>query len=489
MYKAEYVAEWKRFLQGVAVAEFGGFDAAVSSLERLGDPTLSPLRKVVQAVHEQTSWDGPSPPGREADAVRHGALGWLRQSVLRQAPAAVAAALPASAPVAGPAAGTVAREFAALARLVAPRDDGPARLGAYLESLSKVRARFQQVKAQGDPGPGALRLIGATHADAGSELAATLRQVDEQALADVGEGGRALLRPLLVRPLLHAYGALAAPAETELNRVWVAQALDPFRRTLAAKYPFERGSRIEATPAEIAQVFGPAGAVARYAAETLAPLVVRRGDMLAARTWAGAGVRLRPEFVAGFAAWVAPLDGAAPRAQGEAAVAAQTVFELLPQPAPGLSEYTLEIDGQRLHHRDAAAGWQRFAWPHPGGTPGARISALTEDGRAVELLDEPGDQAFGRMLERAKRRTLGDQLHELSWTSGTSVVTVRLRIVSRPGMVEPAAGGPTAGGLQGTRLPALVAGAEAPAPAMAMPTATAVTGSAVTTAMAAGARR
>ncbi len=141
------------------------------------------------------------------------------------------------------------------------------------------------------------------------------------------------------------------------------------------------------------------------------------------------------------------------------------MFQILPLGAPGLAEYTIEIDGQKLRHRNgAAAGWERFAWPNPGGTPGARISALTGDGRSVELLDEPGNFALTRMFERARRRPLGDNLHELSWANGPDVVTVQLRIVSRPGAVDGAAAAASAGsGLHGVKLPALVAGG-APVP-------------------------
>ena len=37
--------------------------------------------------------------------------------------------------------------------------------------------------------------------------------------------------------------------EAELNRVWMAQVFEPYQRTLASKYPFDRSSRMEAAPA------------------------------------------------------------------------------------------------------------------------------------------------------------------------------------------------------------------------------------------------
>ena len=36
---------------------------------------------------------------------------------------------------------------------------------------------------------------------------------------------------------------------------------------------------------------------------------------------------------------------------------------VLPAGAPGLLEYTLEIDGQTLRYRNMAAAWTNFFWP------------------------------------------------------------------------------------------------------------------------------
>ena len=42
--KNEYVAEWQRFIQGITVADFTSFDAAVGHMNRLGDKADSPIR-------------------------------------------------------------------------------------------------------------------------------------------------------------------------------------------------------------------------------------------------------------------------------------------------------------------------------------------------------------------------------------------------------------------------------------------------------------
>ena len=374
--------------------------------------------------------------------------------------------------------GPIGKEFAALSRLMMTRDGSPTLMQGYLQQLAKVRTRFNQIQTQGDPGPSARQMMGAT-LDAGqSELADALKFVDEQMLVGMSDSAKGTLRPLLVRPLMQSLAVIVQPTETEINRVWAAQVLEPFQRTLAGKYPFDGSSRVEASPAEIAKVFGPSGSIARFSTEALATLVVRRGDTITARTWADMGLRLRPDFQQGFAQWVAPLDGSAPSgdgAGGAAAAAAQTVFQVLPQGAPGLLEYTIEIDGQSLRYRNTAPAWTNFVWPNPQGAPGVRISAVTVDGRTVEIVNEPGRFGLTRLFELAQRRRLNDNANELSWSAQGKTVSVQLRVVSQPGAEASSTAQAQAGGgiaaLRNLQLPALVAGGEGAAALTLAPTA------------------
>ena len=472
-YKSEYVREWQLFLQGVNVAGFADFGQAVERLNRLGDPQQSPIRVVMQTLYDQTSWDNPGLLNERLASTQQGLVEWFKQVVLRQAPTAVNLEVKVGMPTAQVPLGPIGREFAPLARMMTARDGNPAPFTEYLQHLAKVRTRFHQMRQQGDPGPGARQLLAQTLDEGASELGETLRFVDERLLVGLTDGARAALRPLLVRPLVQALAAAVPPAETELNRLWTAQVLEPFQRTLAPKFPFDTQSRVEAGPAEIAKVFGPDGAVARFASEALGPLVVRRGDALEARRWAEVGVHLRPELGQGFGTWIGPLEGPAAAgataggATGAAAqpAADQTVFQVQPQGAPGLSEYTLVIDGQTLRYRNTASDWVQMVWPNAGGVAGARLSALTLDGRSIDLVNEPGAFGLTRLFETAQRRRLPDGSHELSWSKDPLRVTLRLKVLRQPGealspQAQVAAAPPAVGGvrLRGVRLPGAVVG-------------------------------
>ena len=466
LYKNEYVAEWQRFLQGINVVEFESFDDAVRHMDQLGDINRSPVRQLMDALYEQTSWDNPSVLNERLDRTQKGFMQWFKQTILRQAPARVDVNLNLSAGKAEVPMGPIGKEFAALQRIMMTRDNSPTLMKGYLEAMGKLRSRFNQIKNQGDPGPAVKTLMSETFNEGNSELASVLKYVDEQMLVGMPERARAAIRPVLVRPLVQAFSVMTRPVETELNRIWVAQVHEPFIRTLSSKYPFDKSSKIEAAPSEIAKIFGAEGAVAQFGNQALGALVVRRGDALIARTWADVGVRLNDEFTRGFPSWIAPLEGASGAAGAAAPGAAagaggsQTVFQILPSGATGLAEYTLEIDGQNLRYRNTAASWVNFFWPNPAGTPGVRLTAVTTDGRTVEIFNEPGRFGLERLFAAATKVKKADG-NELTWEKDGHAVTVQLRIVSQPGAAAPSsadAHGRGSAVLLGLQLPPLIAG-------------------------------
>src|SRR5699024_6095343 len=116
--------------------------------------------------------------------------------------------------------------------------------------------------------------------------------VDRQMLNGLEDGQRRTLRPLLLSPLVQTFHALIEPAERHLNTIWAAQVYQPFRKNLAHKYPFDGNGRIQATHGEIARIFGPTGAIAKFVTETLGPLVNQHGNTLTAKQWADMGITL-----------------------------------------------------------------------------------------------------------------------------------------------------------------------------------------------------
>src|SRR5690606_36109254 len=149
---------------------------------------------------------------------------------------------------------------------------------------------------------------------------------------------------------------------------------------------------------DIEQIFGPQGAIAKFGEAALGSLVIRRGTMLTPRQWADIGINVRPELVAGYGRWV----GSSGAGEGPT-----MVFQVLPLAAQG-REYTLSIDGQQMRYRNTPPQWHTFQQPGEG-VPGVQISAVTGDGRTVEVFNAAGDNATSAMFDAAEKSSLGRQ--------------------------------------------------------------------------------
>ena len=458
-YKTEYAKEWQKFIQGVTITELNGFDGAVIAMNQLGDPQTSPITKLVNTLYHETSWDNPSLINEGLQRAQRGIIGWFKETILRQAPSQVNVNVNVTAAKAGIPMGPIGKEFAGVAKLVVARDKGATLMQGYMASLSKLRSRFNQLKNQGDTGPGAKQLMQQTLEGSSSELADALKYVDEQMLTGMTDTQKQAIRPILVRPLMQTFAVIIPPTETEMNKIWRAQVYEPFQRTLANKYPFSSDSRIEANAAEIGQIFGAEGAIAKFVNISMGPLMIRRGDVLEPKTWANMGITLSPQVVSNFASWVAPLSAggaAAPAAAAEA----QTVFQVRLLPAPGTLEYTVEIDGQPLRYRNAQSQWASLVWPNPQGTPGARITAITFDSRAIEVVNHPGRFGLERMINAATRKRKEDGVFELTWVNGKVAISIDLKIISSPQVTGAATTSTTPQGtsFRGVKLPENIVG-------------------------------
>lgn len=449
-YKQDYIAEWRKFLHGISVARFDDFQQAVRYMGVLSDPEISPLNVLLEAVGAQTSWDSPVASIPQATKAKDSSSGWFSDLISDEVPAQVSGGIKAAGsavadhiPV-----GRIARSFPGIGRLMASRGKRPSLMNIYLEQLRDVSSRLDSIANRGVAGRGALELMQHTLTGEQSEIAEAVDLVQQQILVGLEGHERQTLRAVLLRPLVQTYAALVPPAERELNRIWYAQVYQPFQEHVARKYPFNVRSGSQAAPQTIAGIFGPSGAIAEFGTQDLGALAIRRGNTLTSARWADVGIHLSPELVVNYGLWVSPLNAAGRPTSGQVK---QTTFQILPQPAFKVKQYTLQIDGQRLRYRNTPPQWSTFVWPAPEGMPGVSVKAVTTGGRTMVLLDETGDNGLTKLFQAGQPERLGDDRYLLTWSKDDIEVSVKLRILNRP------AGSDRTSGLKGVKLPRKIA--------------------------------
>ena len=432
LYKQEYIAEWKKFLNEVHYAKGADFANEARFIDILGEPQNSPIRIFMDRVAKETSWDNPVVQA-ELATPQTGFVAWFKRKVLRQGnEVAVGRAMTQ-------AQGPISQEFAVFYQLVRKRDDqqNKSLLDEYLTNLSQVRSKFSDLKNAGDIGPSSLTIVKQTISDQNSVFNTTQKTVDEKLSVGLNGQDQLLIQKLMVSPLTQAFESLLVPAQAEINQLWNTQSYQPFMQNLSTKYPFNSSATIQATGGEIGQILGENGSVARFVKETLDPLVIRRGYMLSSKTWKDLGISLNPQFVMGFQSYVAPANGVATGDINQQPAAApvasnQSNFQFFPLPNTKLLSYTVDIDGQRMIFENGIQQWVNFVWPNQGAIPGARITAVDLEGQTHTVFEAPGEYGINRLIDSAQRKP-ADGSFELTWTSPKDpniAVKVNFRLIS-----------------------------------------------------------
>lgn len=388
LYKAEYASEWKKFLQGVAIQDFGSLENAARALGKLSDPQTSALKLILVKAAYETSWDNPSQLSKSIESAKNTVIERTEKLVLGNSGPAVG--------VVDKRLGEVGGKFALIATLATAGEGGRMPLSAYLDTLVKLQGKMAQIAANPEPGLPARQLMQATLSASGSEFAEALAMIDGPLLGSVSDENREVIRPLLVRPLIQAYATLIPHVEEDINRLWQAEVMSSWHG-LAGKYPFADSSN-EASMAEIAKFLKPVeGTLPRFIEKNLSGLVTKRGNQLIPRTWANLGVAFTPAFLSGVAGLTAAGDTVLQEGDG-------AKFELQPIPTPGLSEILIEVDGQLLRYRNGPQPWTAFSWPNASGSgaEGARIQIVSFAGVSTSVANFSGRLGLMRLLNQAR---------------------------------------------------------------------------------------
>lgn len=416
MYKKEYISEWRKFLNAIHYAKTTDFNQHTRQIDILGEPENSPIRKVIQRVAQETSWDNPVVQA-ELAVPQKGFIAWFKRKVLQRDDVKLAQNSASHLSH-----GVISKDFQLFYQIVRSRDDLQNRslLDEYMQSMAKVRSRFNDLKSSGDIGPASMILVKQTIDEQNSIFNITQKFVDEKMSVGSNELDQQLIKKLLSVPLTRSFESLMIPAQAEMNKLWQIQAYQPFSGNLAQKYPFSSQASLQASSQEINQIFGENGSIARFVKEHLDPLVIRRGYSLTSKTWQDLGISLNPAFIASFQNYVAPVHGLATgelnHTNSKTVNLNQSNFQFYPLEQSHLLAYTIDIDGQRMLFENGVQQWVNFIWPNPGTIPGARITVIDLEGKTHTIFDEPGEYGINRMIDNAQRTQKGN-IFEMVWRS------------------------------------------------------------------------
>jgi type VI secretion system protein ImpL len=414
-YFRDYVEQWEGLLKDIELLPARDIRHAAEIARILADPKASPMSRLLSAAADETELDRPAQPETGVEAGRRAALGALGKAsgaiggLTRRVENLFGDTAPTAGGTGEPPEAAVSRRFAWLRDLVRAGEGQAAPMETIQQQLAQLQQYLSAIAAAEATGRGTLA------AGEGKEI-----QEAKQAAARMPEPVAGLVAALAQ----DSATLIAGGTRARLNNLWSSQVLPFCREAIGGRYPFERGSRREATLHDFGRLFGPGGLLDTFFSENLSKIADT-----SRRTWrwAGGGIGIPDAVLTQFqrAATIREaFFGGGGKLPG-------VTFELTPtRMEASVSQLILDVGGQILDYRHGPPRAQMFQWPSPDGIGRARVVFLGVDGRESSFTEE-GAWAWYRVLDRSSLQATGqEELFRLGVSSGGMSASLDLRAAS-----------------------------------------------------------
>ncbi|BBF86449.1 probable membrane protein [Aquitalea magnusonii] len=399
-YFADYAAAWQAFLNRLHWQNTTSLAAASEQLNAYADPQRSPL----QALMAMLQYQGRA--GAAEKSLAGNLLDKTRQLVGKTTTSAQQTATD-----------PLTAAFGPLLALSVPPDGNNAgnttpassvSLTRYLETLTAVRLKLQQLAASPNPDAAARQLAQALFQGRQNEISDGQKYAALLA-ASLGQEWAGFAQQAFVSPLDEAGAVVLLPAAADINALWRRSIVLPWGSEMSGRYPFNSTDNDAAIPA-LGRYLAPLqGEIARFLQQTLGGALVQEGDQwLPSPNLANAA-----PFDAAFLNAVNSLSRLASRwfAEGDAGYS----FELQPVAMPGLVRTELTVDGQTVSYFNQQASWNALRWPGHAQQPGSQLVWESLQAGSRQTLAFNGRWAFIRLLEQAKVEQLDKARYQLDF--------------------------------------------------------------------------
>jgi type VI secretion system protein ImpL len=446
-YFDDYARAWGTFLNSLRWQPAPTLSGTVDQLALLGDPQRSPLVALMNVIVYQAN------AGTTAQS--------LSDTLIRKAqhlvgadgqsnnPSFSGAISPSndgrSRPVERtPATASLAAAFAPILRLTGSDplslqqtsgNQAAAQLGTtgelslarYLERVTAMRLKAQQMVASADPDAMSRVAAQAVLQGKTSDIADS-RDYASRVAASLGEQW-AGFGNLFEAPMNQTWQVVVAPAASSLNEIWRSAIVSDWNRSFAGRYPFADSDNDASIPEMARFMRTDNGVITQFVATQLAGVVERQGDRWVAAQSANHGaLMLDPNFLAALNRLTRVSTVLFP--SGDAHVR----YELRAVPTPGISDIRFALSGRELHYFNQKEEWMPFEWPGQSLDNLSHIEWQTEHGGLRSALDTQGRFGLIRLLERASVAQQDNARYLLSWTPDQSEgIALRVQLRSEAG--------------------------------------------------------
>jgi len=397
-YFADYAEAWQQFLNGLQWAAAPTVPGVADQLKLMADARQSPVIALMRSV----AYHGGA--GARRASLSDTLVNKTREILGRKGTGPDVAVPDPAGPLQG--------AFGPVLRLVDQSQQpggGELSLQRYLDRVTAVRLRLQQMTMSSDAEAEARQMAQALFQGKSSELADT-HSYGQRMAASLGAEWAGLGNALFVRPIAQASQAIVQPAQASLNESWQRGIARPWARSFAGRYPFVDTANDASLP-ELARFLRlQGGLIQEFLSTHLAGVLVLQGDEWVPTTTGGQSLAFDPVFLQRINTLQRIATHLLP--QGEP----RYRFQLKPVPTPGLTETLLRIDNRTLHYFNQKEAWMPMHWPADNlQEPGTRLQWQTEVSGTSKNHEFAGAWGLVRMLERASVTPVDGGTFELMW--------------------------------------------------------------------------
>jgi type VI secretion system protein ImpL len=421
-YFNDYAEHWQSFMNALQWQAAPNVPAAIEQMKLFADARQSPVIALMKSLDYQGN-------AGMRQASLSDTIVAKAQNIFgkKDDPTAVAQALDA---------GPLSASFGPVLRLIGQASESSTKANApasdvslqrYLERVTALRLKLQQLSNDTDGDAQARQLAQALFQGKGSELADT-QAYAQLIAASLGAQWSGMGDALFVRPVAQATQIVLQPAQASLNDTWHQSIVVNWNRSFAGRYPFNDTDNDASIP-ELTRFIRPQGGlISTFLSTQLAGVLELQGDQWIEVNSRGGALQFDPAFLRA----VNTLQRVAGHwmPQGEP----QYRFDLKPIPTPGITDTVLIIDAQKLHYYNQRETWQGLVWPsNDPETKGTRLQWQTEQAGTNKNFEFGGRWAFVRMLERAKVEPVDSATFQLTWQAAPDTRMMRVAALASPG--------------------------------------------------------
>ena len=292
------------------------------------------------------------------------------------------------------------RPFKDLRRFTTPAEKMPVSelLNKYLIALAALQGEFEQLRNTSERNREAEVIAANILSGKGNSTAVYQAWQTTTGLVNGSEARtRRVVEPLFMAPIKDSWRVVMGAAVGEIQNKWDSMVVAEYESRIRGRFPFDPNGPDSAIE-DVAEFFHPDdGVLWSFVRDHLSAYLYRRNNEWRERSWMGLSPGFSKNLVYALNRSQTITDGLFKRG----GMTPEMTFYLYPMPTPGISEITLETNGQMYRYRNEPQEWRKFQWPGQSDGTGARVIAISEKDNLRAEQQEHGMWGIFHLLRKA----------------------------------------------------------------------------------------